>query len=233
MSDRRAWAIAGAITVAAAGVIAYTFDPVRAAQPSMLVAIGGFYVVAAALTLFDMRRRDVLRDELRFMKGDISMGALTAGTLYGLAMLGHLTLTARGTPREGWIVRLYLQVGPGALKGSLSEPDPGPLLGLAVGAIAALEEIVWRGLVQRRLEPSAGGRQALLGTSVLCAVAHLPTALLLRDPTAGYNPLIVMAAFGCSIVWGGLALRTKRLVPSILAHALFSWAIVEFPVWRP
>ena len=27
--------------------------------------------------------------------------------------------------------------------------------------------------------------------------------------------------------------RTGRLVPSLFAHGLFSWAIVDFPLWRP
>jgi hypothetical protein len=30
-----------------------------------------------------------------------------------------------------------------------------------------------------------------------------------------------------------MVLRTGRLTPAILAHALFSWSIIEFPLWQP
>jgi hypothetical protein len=29
-----------------------------------------------------------------------------------------------------------------------------------------------------------------------------------------------------------LALRIGRLGPSLFSHAIFSWAVVEFPLWR-
>jgi len=106
------------------------------------------------------------------------------------------------------------------------------VVGGAVFAVAALEEIVWRGLVMRTLEDAMGARKALLYSALLFALAHVPTAYLLRDPLVGLNPLIVLAAFGCSLVWGGLVLRTGRLVPAVLAHALFSWSMIEFPMWR-
>jgi membrane protease YdiL (CAAX protease family) len=55
----------------------------------------------------------------------------------------------------------------------------------------------------------------------------------MSDPIGGPNPLLPAAAFGCSIVWCYLRYRTDRLAPSVLSHAIFSWAVVEFPLWRP
>jgi membrane protease YdiL (CAAX protease family) len=151
---------------------------------------------------------------------------MIAGLLYGGAMLGHLVLTPHHTPREGWIMRVYLQLGDPRGEGR-------ELVGLAVFAVAALEEIAWRGLVQRTLEEALGPLRPVAIASVLFALAHLPTVWSLGDPIAGPNPLVVLAGLGCSAVWGLLVVRTKRLLPAVLAHALFSWAIVEFPVWRP
>ena len=85
----------------------------------------------------------------------------------------------------------------------------------------------------RSLELSFGTRRALVVSALLFGAAHTPTMFLLADPVAGYNPLIVMAAVGCGLVWGAIYWRTSRLMPAIFSHALFSWAIVEMPIWRP
>jgi uncharacterized protein len=51
----------------------------------------------------------------------------------------------------------------------------------------------------------------------------------LRDPVAGPNPLLVMAAFGCGLVWTFLAGRFERLLPSIVAHLVFTYfSAVQF-----
>ncbi len=149
-----------------------------------------------------------------------------AGALYGIAHLVDQTVATHGSIREAWIMRVYLQLG---------DPEaPGrALVGGAVFLIAAMEELVWRGLVMRALEELCGSRRALVITSLLFAAAHTPTLYLLGDATAGLNPLIVLAALGCGTVWGLVYLRTSRLLPALFAHALFSWAVVEFPIWRP
>ncbi len=73
-------------------------------------------------------------------------------------------------------------------------------VGALVFLIAALEEIVWRGLVLRALEGPLDKVAAWLLSSALFAAAHAPTLFLLADPVAGPNPLLVAAGFGCSIV---------------------------------
>ena len=75
-------------------------------------------------------------------------------------------------------------------------------------AVAALEEISWRGFVYSLLEERLGTRRAWPATAVLYALAHLPTVFLLRDPFAGPNPLVVLAALGCGLVWGLIVART-------------------------
>jgi uncharacterized protein len=207
-------------------VMAYAFNPARAGEPAMLVAIGLMDASLAVVAVLRLRRRGELRQLFRPATGDLTLGAVTAGALYGLAMLTHVALTGRGSPREGWIIRLYFQLGDPTGEGHA-------MVGAAVFVIAAMEETVWRGMVMRALEEPLGPKKALVISSVLFAFAHLPTAVLLRDPQAGWNPLIVAAGLGCSLVWGLLMLRSRRIVPSLFAHAFFSWAIVEFPIWRP
>lgn len=225
-AKREAIAAALLATIATFAAIRFTFDPERAGKPIGLIVLGAVYVVFAALALGRLHLRGELRDELRPKGGDLTLGAITAALLYGVAMVGHLAVTGPGSPRAGWIMRIYLQLGETSFEGHM-------LLSASVFGIAALEEITWRGLVLRSLERAVDEKRALLLSSVLFAVAHVPTIVLLADPSAGPNPLIVGAALGCSLVWGFIALRYRRLVPAIFAHALFSWAIVEFPIWRP
>lgn len=225
-SPREAASIAAGTTIATALVMGFAFDPRRAGTPAMLIAIGLLYALLAAFALYRLDQRGELRARFRPAGGDLTMGAITAGLLYGSAHVVEHALAGRGSPQEAWVMRLYLQLGDPQAVGRM-------LVGGAVFVVAVLEEIVWRGLVMRSLEAALDRRRALLLTTVLFAAAHLPTLYLLRDPVAGLNPLIVLAALGCGLVWGLIYLRASRLSPAIFAHALFSWSIVEFPIWRP
>jgi membrane protease YdiL (CAAX protease family) len=219
-------ALALGITLTSAGVIAYAFAPARAGQTAMLASIGGLYAVLATAALYQLHRRGDLRRLLLPARGDITLAAVTAGVLYGAARIVASALAAHGSSHELWIMRIYLQIG------EAGEPER-RLLGAAVFAVAALEEIAWRGLLMRSIQGVAGPLRACVITTLLYAAAHLPTLALLRMPGAGYNPLVVLAALGCGLVWSLMVLRTGRLTPAILAHALFSWSIIEFPLWQP
>jgi membrane protease YdiL (CAAX protease family) len=217
-------AVALGVTVVSAGVLAYAFAPDRAGQPSMLVALGVFYAALAAYALVRLHRRGELARLLLPARGDITLAAVTAGVLYGATRIGGSILAPAGSPRELWIMRVYLQIG--------AMPER-RLLGAMVFAVAALEELVWRGLVMRLEQGIGPGLRACILTALLYAAAHLPTLGLLRMPGAGANPLVVVAALGCGLVWGLLVLRTGRLTPALLAHALFSWSLIELPLWQP
>jgi membrane protease YdiL (CAAX protease family) len=213
------------VTSAAGAVITFAFDPARAGQASMIGSIGALYAVLAVVAMVRLHRRGELLSRFRPMSGDMTLAAVTAGVLYGAGKIVQMALAGHGSPREGWIVRLYLQLGDTAASGRA-------LVGLSVFAVGALEEIAWRGLAMRTLEDAMGPRKALIYTTLLFGLAHAPTAWLLRDPAAGLNPLLVLAALGCGLVWGGIVLRTGRLLPAVIAHGLFSWSVIEFPLWR-
>jgi len=225
-SPGEAISVSVGVTLATGIVMTFAFDLRRAGTPAMLIAIGLLYALIGAFALRRLDQRGELRSRFRPASGDFTLGAAVAGVLYGCAHLADQTIAAHGSIREAWIMRVYLQIG---------DPDAPNrvLVGGAVFVVAALEELVWRGLVMRTLEAVLGPRRALVITSLLFATAHLPTLYLLGDPTAGLNPLIVLAALGCGTVWGLVYLRTNRLLPALFAHALFSWAVVEFPIWRP
>ncbi|MGK4001847.1 type II CAAX endopeptidase family protein [Sorangium sp. So ce1036] len=226
-ATRREAALAAAsVTAGTALAVSYAFHPERAGAIGMLAALTALYAVLAAVTVMWLRGRGELRAALRPRSGDLARGAFVAAALYGLAMAAQLVLAPRGSPREAWLLRLYLQLGdPSA--------DARVFVGATVFVVAALEELVWRGLVMRALEGPLGRGSAWLSSSALFAAAHAPTLFLLGDPVAGPNPLLVAAGLGCSIVWGRVVHLYGRLPPAIFAHAFFSWAIVSFPIWRP
>jgi membrane protease YdiL (CAAX protease family) len=89
--------------------------------------------------------------------------------------------------------------------------------------MALLEEVVWRAYVSDALRERFGTRRALPIASVLYAAAHLPTLFTLRDPIAGLNPLVILAALGCGIVWTFLRLYTARFGAIVVSHAVFTF----------
>ena len=102
---------------------------------------------------------------------------------------------------------------------------------LIVMAIA--DEVLWRGVVTRLIAERVGSRTAWLYAIVPYALAQVPTMWALRDPVAGLNPLLPIAAVGGGFVWGALARQQQgRLVPGIVSHALLSCGMM-FRLWSP
>lgn len=221
----QAWCIAAGVTLATAAGVGYAFHPSNAGSGRLLQMLGIVYAALVAGMVIWTWRRGELRQQLAPTGGDITIGALLALLLYLAATLTHKALTAQGTPREGWIMRIYLHIGDPSLTAAF-------WVGIAVLLIGAAEEIAWRGWVMRALCNAHGERFGWLMATALYTLAHAPTVFLLRDPTAGPNPLVMMAAAAGGLAWGYLALRIGRLGPSLFSHAIFSWAVVEFPLWR-
>jgi len=217
-------AIALAVTVIVAAGMWFAFDPKRAGL-NMLAVIGGTYAVLLVPTLMWLRKEGTLRQQLTPSRGDISIGALLAVLMYVVVVLLHRALGAPGSIGGAWTMRLYLQIGDPRVTAAF-------YIGLAVMAVATAEEIIWRGWVMRVLVKARGERAGWLLGTALYALAHAPTVYLLRDELAGLNPMLVLAAGACGLVWGYLAVRIDRLGPSVFAHMLFSWAVIEFPILK-
>lgn len=186
-------------------------------------------IALAALGALWLRREDGDLQLLAPRWGDASLAIVCALSLFAGAWLLVHVLAPTGTPREAWMARLYLQFGPG---GDLKKQMV--LVVAALVAIAIGEEVLWRGVVTRLLEPLVGSRRAWIVSAFSYAIAHVPTAFLLADETAGKNPMLVLGALGAGLVWGGLARKLGRLTPGILAHVAFDWTVlVLFRLWGP
>ena len=202
--------------------------PAVAGTPLVLAAPLVPYLGLVGAAIWRMRRDGTLGSRLRPRSGDLTFGALAATMLYLAAVAGRELLSPRGSLREAWIARIYHQIGVSA------DLDRQHVVAVsaAIMVLAAMEEIVWRGFVFSTLEERLGTRRAWPATAVLYAAAHLPTLILLTEPFAPPNPLIVLMALGGGLVWGLIVARTGRLPVAILSHVLFTWGvIVVFPLW--
>jgi membrane protease YdiL (CAAX protease family) len=152
---------------------------------------------------------------MRFRAGDFTLGFLIAALVFGGAWSVRHFMFAASSPKIAWMLRIALSVG--------AMPRSAVATFAVIAAVAALEEIVWRGLVLSALTESLGSRRAWPLAAALYAVAHVPTVFTLADPEAGPNPLLVMAAFGAGLVWSFAASMFGRLPPVIVSHAVFSY----------
>lgn len=84
-----------------------------------------------------------------------------------------------------------------------------------------LEELFWRGFLQRALERVAGPVPALLGQAVLFAAAHLA-------PFGRFGPALAFALVAGTWRW-----RRRTLVPIVLAHAILNglYCAGQWPHW--
>jgi membrane protease YdiL (CAAX protease family) len=205
------------VTAGALAAVSFAFRPELGGTLSFWLGMLLPYLALAGLALWAMWDDGTLFDKLRPRWGDLSIGALSAIVLL-LASWGVRTYYAPpGTPRQAWLLRVYLQIGDAeALQRSV-------LLTTCVIAIPVLEEIVWRGFVLGRLEGVVGARAAPPLSALLYGLSILPSVWLLRDPVAGLNPLLVIGALGCGIVWAYTVVLTKRLPPVIFSHIAFTY----------
>lgn len=216
--------MAAVVTAATAGGLWLAMAPLRAGTFESLFILGVIYVGLAGLAALRLRRRGLLQERLAPRRGDLTLGALLAAVGWGVARGGQLLLAAPDSHQEGWIIRLYVQIGEPAMSATFEA-------GFALLLVASLEEVAWRGGVQEALIDGFGPRRGWLAAAVLYALAHAPTAWRLAVTGLGPNPLLLVAALAGGLVWGFLAMKSGRVAPSIAAHAFFTWAVVQFPLW--
>lgn len=215
------------LAIGAASHVGFQLD--RAGQPAFVLSMAAPTLLLAGASVWRAHRDGVLRGWLSVRSGDFSRGFAAAGVLFGLAYAVSRFVTPVGSARESWLARIYLQLGdPTALRKQVA---------VVVGVVIVMsiaEELVWRGLVTSLLAERLGSSRAWVWAAVLYAVAHAPTIWALRDPVAGPNPLVPLAALGGGLLWGGMAHRYERLLPSIFSHVLFDWTVLMmFRLWGP
>jgi membrane protease YdiL (CAAX protease family) len=209
------------LVVTASYALAFRLD--FAGTPAFYWVFGVPQVLLAALAVQGFRRDGTLKTRLTPRGGDITLGALPGIALLLASWGARAVLLPAGTPRQAWLLRLYLVLGdPEMLQHSV-------FLTSALAVIVVCEELIWRGMVQDELSARFGVRRGFVLAVLLYALAALPTVYALRDPVAGPNPLLVIAAFGCGLVWSFLAGRFGRLLPSTVAHLVFTYfSAVQF-----
>jgi membrane protease YdiL (CAAX protease family) len=202
---------------------AVAFRPEFAGENAFWWSFGVPHVALALFAVDRMRRDGTLVPRIMPKGGDISIGALTALALLAASWYVRSKLAPGGTPQQAWLLVLFLQIGdPEHLQNSV-------ILTGALCLIVIAEELVWRGYVLNELTERLGKRRGWIAAAALYAAAALPTLYTLRVPGAGPNPLLVLAALGCGILWTYLAARFERLLPSIVSHLAFSYfSAVQF-----
>lgn len=186
------------------------------------------YLAAAAMTLWLLHDDGELRAAVSPRAGDMSLGFGVAALLYlptfffVTSVLAPAVAMRVCTPRGAWVglpdphgARALLEhlrdsVCVAWAKGSAMRGVP---RGVLVVAIAAAEEIAWRGGVQHRLADRLGSTRAWLAASALYALAHLATG----------NLSLALLALPTGLAWGLLFRLRGTLVPSVISHALFSF----------
>ncbi len=202
------------------------FQSERSGTLGMWVLAGGPTLVLAGIAGAWAKREELLREWLLPRWGDFTRGLLGAVGLFVCAWAFARLVAPVGSLREIWLVSLYGQIGnPRVLQAHA------PAVAATIAVVTFSEELVWRGMVTQLLAERVGSRTAWIWAAGLYALAYLPTAWALGSPGA-LNPVLVLAAAGGGLLWGGMARAFDRLGPSILAHALFDWALVMmFPLW--
>ena len=211
------------VVVAVAAAVAFALRPEHAASPTLYVTLALTYAVLAGFALYRMWDDGTLLDLLKPRWGDFSIGVLIAAVLLVGSWAGRALIAPVGSPRHGWLLRVYL------LLGDTETIQSSVLITSLLLLIPVLEEIVWRGMVLSLLAERFGTRRAWPIAAVLYALALTPTAFTLADPEAGYNPLLCVAALGCGIFWSFTAQMTKRLPPVIISHIAFTYfSVAQF-----
>jgi membrane protease YdiL (CAAX protease family) len=222
--DAAAIPIALGVTALVALVFQLAFTPARSGTFTPFLALGGLYAAIGGLAVFRLQQAGQLH-LIKPRSGDLTFGALVGFLLFGLVFAFHALVTSPGTPRAGWIIHIYMLLGDPFAENRHLVAGGAALVGL-------LEELVWRGFVTPLLEPKLGVLRGNIASTLLFGAAHLPTMWSLADSEAGLNPLLVLAALGCGAAWSYFRWRMERLPPVLLSHALFTWAVIEFPLWQ-
>ncbi len=211
------------VFVVVTATYAVAFRPELADSVAFYLTFGLPHLLLAAYAVQKLHKDGTLAARITPRGGDLSIGAVVGLGLLAASWGARAVLAPTGSPRQAWLWRLYLQLGdPDALQHSV-------LLTSLLCLIVVCEELVWRGLVLEDLTERFGTRRGWIFTALLYALAALPTVYHQRDPFAGPNPLLVVAAFGCGLVWTFMAARFGRLLPSVVSHLVFSYfSAVQF-----
>lgn len=214
--------ISTCVAVVAATLAVATSAALGGTTTPWYVLVSGYGLLALWSGLV-LKREGRLGALLRPRGGDLTLGIVSGLVLAGSAFFVLRLVAPLDSTRSGWLFNLYAQFGD--VQGEL--PRTAALL-----MVVAFEELVWRGMVQTRCIDVWGARRGLIIASALYALAHAPTVFTLQHAPVGPNPLLVLGALGCGLVWGVVVLLTGRLAPALVCHAVVSYFVsAPAPAW--
>src|SRR5262245_10484590 len=123
--------IAALVTVAVAAAIAFAFRAGLAGTPAMWLGVAVPYAALSALALYRLYDDGTVLDVFKIRAGDVTVGVLTAGFIYGGAWAIERFFISSSPPRLGWLFRMAVQIGAG-------RPSP-VVLGLIIVGLAVAE----------------------------------------------------------------------------------------------
>ena len=139
----------------------------------------------------------------------VVLGLVSAVFLYALFYAGYLLLPKLLIGSSGQVARIY------ALKSGQSQWRLGIFLALI---IAPGEELWWRGFLQHHWSRRLGSWPGYWLVAGLYAAVHLTSR----------NPVLVLAALVCGLVWGYQYLKFKSVLANIISHIGFDLAVFLF-----
>jgi len=156
-----------------------------------------------------LNQRERLRQLFVFKKQDVLWGLSSAIILYGIFYFGKVVLLKIFPVGQAEITSIY------ATRHQASPLLIGSILFFLIGPA---EEIFWRGYVQDRLTTRWGQWPGFLAAVFIYTIVHIWS----------FNVTLLIAALVCGLFWGLLFLKTRRLWPVIISHAL--WDVLIFVI---
>jgi membrane protease YdiL (CAAX protease family) len=179
-----------------------------------------YYVIILLAVLLWMFVDNQPIDDLGFIWGrgwwlQLTLGVVMAGVVIGLVIWLEALL--------GWIVLtpLFLTIPIAVLVGIVASYI------MWQGVVAVVEELVFRGYIQQNLNSSLSGTLAVVITSLMFAVTHIPSMVWNNVPIYSATIWFFNLTLG-GILLGIAFVRTQRLWLPIGIH--FGWNFVQYHI---
>lgn len=213
------WAAYVLLTLA----VAVAFSPRFAGSMAFWGILAAPHALVAGYAVFQLRQQGRLAELLRPRWGDLSLGAFVGVLLLVASWAGRETLARVGTPQQAWLLNIYVQVGdPELIESSV-------WITALLLLIVACEDLIWRGWALKGTTELVGERRGWMLAALLYGATMVPTLFTLAAPVAGLNPLLLVGALFCGLVWTFMAHVIGRLPPVLISHAIFTYfSIVQF-----
>lgn len=144
-----------------------------------------------------------------FKRWHVLVGVLFAGVLYFVFFAGNFLSMHIFSFAGSQVADVYSTRSSGRLW----------VIGLMLFLwIGPLEEVFWRGFVQRRLGERFGDWRGYLLTCGVYTLVHI----------FSFNLMLIAAAGVCGVFWGWMFKRFKSVWPGLISHAL--WDVLIFVI---